>query len=72
MSYKSTVFLYIYMKGFISYIFQIPKKIGRRRRDIQLQKYVKYGILEFLTEISYGDMLITVPSNLASGHYLYS
>lgn len=39
---------------------------------IQLQIYLKCGTLKFLDEISYRETLITVPSTLASGHYLYS
>lgn len=38
----------------------------------QLQMYLKCGTLKLLNEISYGETLITVPSTLASGHYLYS
>lgn len=42
MSYKSRAFLCINMKGFISCAFPIPKKIWRKRkRDLQLQIYVK-------------------------------
>lgn len=73
MSYKSTVFLFNYMKGLISCTFPISKKIQRTKRvEKEHHKYVKCGNLEFPTEIHYGETSVTVPSNLASGHYLYS
>lgn len=51
--------------------FQFPRKY--EEGDIlQLQKHIKCGTLEFLIEITYGETSITVSSNLASGHDLYS
>jgi len=55
----------------LSYIFYSQENMQEQDYR-QLQMYLKCGTLKFLNEISYGETLITVPSTLASGHYLYS